>query len=78
MSIALATKGRLWPSPGNVIRERIMDLRAEVEDPLVVDGSIETSSISGEVVVNEICASVVVVDSLTGEIVSSDIDGDLG
>lgn len=75
MSIALATKGRLWPNPGMVIHDHVMDIHGEIDDPLKMNGTIEMQAISGEVSVQVVSATIVVVDDLTGEIVSPGVDG---
>lgn len=59
MSIALATKGRLWPIGGLIIREQITDIRLSISDPMRVIASLnDTDRVSLVMRSDEIKATV--------------------
>ena len=71
MSIALATRGRLWPSGGTrVIREQFVNIEVEIDDPLEI--SLEMQSVTEieiEVTTDSMAVEIELVDSVTGEVI---------
>lgn len=77
MSIALATKGRLWPSGGTVVvREHYVDLLSTIVDPIDVTVAMEdVSEVSVTLETVDVSATVEVVDTVTGSTVVGDLTG---
>jgi hypothetical protein len=81
VSIALATKGRLWPVGGGiVIHEQFVDIQSTITDPWAVTMEMEeVQEITVQVADSpEITASVEVLESVTGEPqIEADVSGDI-
>jgi molybdopterin-binding protein len=59
MSIAIATKGRLWPIGGLVIREQFTEINLEIGDPQAVSSVVsDTSEVRLEMMSDDITAVV--------------------
>jgi len=77
MSISLATRGRLWMR-STIIREAIVDIESVVVDPLEVSVEMEeVMEVSANIEVQGIESSVVVLDSITGEVVPVEIETEI-
>jgi len=77
MSISLATRGRLWMR-STIIREAIVDIESVVTDPLEVSVEMEeVMDVSANIEVQGIESSVVVLDSITGEVVPVEIETEI-
>ena len=77
MSISLATRGRLWMR-STIIREAIVDIESVVVDPLEVSVEMEeVMGVSANIEVQGIESSVVVLDSITGEVVPVEIETEI-
>lgn len=81
MSIALATKGRLWPVGGGiVIHEQFVDIESNITDPWSVTMEMEeVQEVTVQVADNAtITAQVEVLESVTGEPeIEADVSGDI-
>jgi len=63
MSIALATKGRLWPVGGGiVIREQFSDIRVELQEPLAIESALQDVQ---EIRLDVVESDVVVIEEVT-------------
>ena len=74
MSIALATKGRLWPSGGTrVIREQFVDIEVTITDPLEIELEMQpVTEIEVEVSSDSMTVEIELIDSVTGATIDAD------
>jgi len=78
VSIALATKGRLWPSGGTrVIREQFVDIEVTITDPLEITMELQpVTTVTVELADSLVTVEIELVDSVTGVVIDdSDISG---
>lgn len=78
MSIALATKGRLWPSGGTrVIREQFVDIEVTITDPLEITMELQpVTTIEIELSESSVAVEIELIDSVTGAVIDTpDISG---
>lgn len=78
MSIALATKGRLYPARGRlVIREQFSDISVNIEDPILITMEmVDVSTIEAVVSSEGLSVEIQLMDSVTGDIIETDIAGE--
>lgn len=77
MSIALATKGRLWPV-SVVIREQFHDIAVDVVDPVVLAVVIEDESLVSNLVVDDTVVEVMTIDTISGVVVDDNVSVEIG
>lgn len=77
MSISLTTHGMLWPH-ADIIREQFLSFDVEVQNVTLIEVTAEElGDIEISVTADSLSVEVEVIDSLTGEIATSDVDVDL-